>query len=186
MTTTNEDEECLLRACMQGNLKVVKRNVEDKGVSVNYCNVDGATMLMSASYYGHLQVVMFLIEKGADPNLQTGTGGTALHFAIFPHNGNVMDTIEVMQCLIDNGADIDASELIGSSPLLLASGKPNASVVQLLVDNGANVNARMTDCDGWDGMTPLHNASKWGYMDNAVVIMTRGADLWKILAERLH
>lgn len=40
------------------------------------------TCLMIASYKGHLDVVSYLLEKGADPNARANCGATAMHFAV--------------------------------------------------------------------------------------------------------
>ena len=36
---------------------------------------------MIAAYKGHVDIVNFLLEKGADPNEKAKCGATALHFA---------------------------------------------------------------------------------------------------------
>lgn len=36
---------------------------------------------MIAAYRGHLDIVSFLLEKGADPDEKANCGATALHFA---------------------------------------------------------------------------------------------------------
>src|ERR1700760_1596334 len=38
------------------------------GISPNLSNSKGDTLLMLASYHGHVETVSMLLEKGADPN----------------------------------------------------------------------------------------------------------------------
>ena len=52
-------------------------------------------------------------------------------------NGNK----EVCQLLIEKGADVNASDLFGSTALMIAASNGHKEVCQLLIDNGADVNA---------------------------------------------
>lgn len=58
----------------------------------------------------------------------------------------------VRQCLM-NGADINAQDDYGYTPLMAASGFGNEAIVRLLLKNGADVNARDTN-----GRTALNYA----------------------------
>ena len=75
-----------------GNLEVVKALVEggsfllfktNKGADINARDIElgGATALMMASSAGDLEVVKYLISKGADVNVRTKYGKTALSLA---------------------------------------------------------------------------------------------------------
>ncbi len=70
---------------------------------------------------------------------------------------------EVIQFLIDSGADVNVLTDNGMTSLMYASRNRNPEVVQLLIDNGADVNAK--DDDRW---TPLMFAS--GYNSSPEVI----------------
>ena len=58
-------------------LSLVKFFVEN-GADPNYQDDFGNTALISASRWGHREVVRFLLTKGADPSLKTKDGHTAL------------------------------------------------------------------------------------------------------------
>ncbi len=50
---------------------------------------------------------------------------------------------EVIQALIDNGADVNAGcAEVGSTALMYASANNSPEVIQVLIDNGADINAR--------------------------------------------
>jgi hypothetical protein len=76
--------------------------------------------------------------------------------------------LNIVSLLIDNGADVSATDEYGQTPLHLAS---NEGVAQLLIDRGADVSA--TNEYGW---TPLHLASRGGHEGVARLLIDRGAD----------
>lgn len=144
--------------------------------------------LLDAVYKGDgskLDVVMSLIEKGADVNWQSGKKdrkgvtpllAASIMFSIpFRCNG---DFIEVIKFLINKGADVNAVDEHGSTALMLvcraASWAPDESVeiAKLLVDKGADVNAV-----GESGGTTLF----WGCRSNCYEIVKflvqKGADV---------
>ena len=63
--------------------------------------------------------------------------------------------------MIENGADVNASELGGNkwTPLIYASRYGYKDIVELLIAKGANLNAR---AGGGDKHTPLINALRCG------------------------
>ncbi len=78
--------------------------------------------------------------------LQDGTcGRTALHLTVESHN------IHMINFLLKNGADVNATTFSGNTPLHLASGLGMDQVVQLLIRNGADINITNIEGD-----TPLY------------------------------
>lgn len=63
-------------------------------------NTNGYTALHMASNEGHFEVVKFLLEKGADINIQSWACGTALQMACKAGH------LKVVKLLIEKGADI--------------------------------------------------------------------------------
>ncbi|XP_052822598.1 serine/threonine-protein kinase TNNI3K isoform X1 [Octopus bimaculoides] len=63
-------ETPLHAACTTGkSIELIKFLLEQQNVDINYQGKDGHTALHSACYHGHLRVVHFLLESGADVNL---------------------------------------------------------------------------------------------------------------------
>ena len=108
----------------------------------------------------HKTIALKLLERGADPNLETKGGATALIIA-----AELCD-LELTQALLTHGANVNVRSANGNTPLTSAvSGgydpetrktKPDAlAVVRALLAHGADGNAK----DG-DGKTPLQLAKK--------------------------
>lgn len=148
------------------------------------------------------EVSALLIQQGADPDSHTSDdGATSLHLAAGGAGiGNVylfqmnpeMRTLEqkkafeknhpittgngpdIVELLLNSGADIEARDRRGATPLhRAASSNPNLEVTALLLDRGAELEAR-DDL----GMTPLHMAAV-GNTNPAVagLLLARGADM---------
>ena len=89
---------------------------------------------------------------------------TALHFAAFQGDR------PSAAVLLDAGAEIDAANSSGTSPLMIAVQEGHADVVKLLLDRKASVAAR--DHQGW---TPLHIAAQEDRLDIAQALLRAGA-----------
>ena len=65
---------------------------------------------------------------------------------------------DIIELLLDHGADTEASDQYGATPLIIAASEFNINGVKLLLERGANPNA--TDRNGW---TALRWASSMRY-----------------------
>lgn len=93
------------------------------------------------------------------------SGYTPLHHAAI---GGHSDVVEV---LLEKGAQINMTGGRGETALYLAASKGNAAVVELLATNGADVNRASSD-----GKTPLHKAAMAGHADTVITLLEAGAD----------
>ena len=62
---------------------------------------------------------------------------------------------EILQVLIENGADVNATGEDGWTPLMFAAGNPNSEILQALIENGARLNTINED-----GFTALMFAAR--------------------------
>lgn len=99
------------------------------------------TELMSAAYAGDLEHARQLLAAGADVNAKDEGGWTALMKACY-NAEQKRGYAEVVQALIDAGADIEAPIGYGVRPLMLAAGYGEADVVDTLLKAGADVLAK--------------------------------------------
>lgn len=113
----------------------------DGGADCNTRNDEGATLLMLAAGIGNLEMVKILISAGAGVNATDSQGWTALMKALFNHELN-RGFPDVVQALIDAGADIETRIGYGIRPLMLAAGYGEAGVVDILLKAGADVRAK--------------------------------------------
>eukprot|EP00055_Hartaetosiga_balthica_P011633 m.53593 g.53593 ORF g.53593 m.53593 type:complete len:196 (+) comp7673_c0_seq1:33-620(+) len=78
-------------AIASGSFLTVQRLVEEEGVDVNKAGDDGLLPLCIASFWGYVEIVKYLLEKGADVNGKNpGNGWTALHSAAMQGHGKVV------------------------------------------------------------------------------------------------
>ena len=113
----------LLRKAMLMFLSCLVEN----GADVNALIDNDHTPLMIASRKSRVNAVTFLVEHGADMDLQDKKGKTALHYAVR------CDSPEVAQKLLTLGAT-QLKNSQGLTPLLSASNKCNISVLEGLIN----------------------------------------------------
>jgi len=90
-----------------------------------------------------LERVQMMLAAGARLDLATGTGETVLHaFAAMKRKGAVRGA--VLRLLVLRGADIEASDQKGETPLAVALDRGSAEDVAHLLAAGADPNAPMT------------------------------------------
>ncbi len=114
--------------------------------------------LYYASSFNLPKTVARLISKGVDVNLKFHLDWTVLMTASSRRN----EVVEVVQVLLEHGAEVNAQNHEGASGLWWASFNGHVQVVQLLLDNGAELDTQ----NQW-GETALSCASGRG---NAAVV----------------
>jgi ankyrin repeat protein len=74
--------------------------------------------------------------------------------------------------LLDKGADIEAKDKDGWTPLLYAAVTMHEAIVRMLLDKGADVEAKNED-----GRTPLLYAAERGHEAVVRMLLDKGADI---------
>jgi ankyrin repeat protein len=150
-----------------GNQAIVERLLA-KGVPIDsHTGGEKITALFDAVMFAQPEMVRFLLKHKADPRVRassfTPARGTPLHcvgamrLALGLQEGEggpdvLQREVAVARLLLDAGADLEARDDFGETPLHHAAWLGNADLVALLLARGAQVNARDKDYD-----TPLHN-----------------------------
>ena len=150
-----KDEEDLCNAARDGNIEEVTRLLSSGMLDINCVTGSLATTpLWQAAKYGHTDVVILLLKRGAEINKGLINGQTPLHIAAdWGH-------IDVVQLLLDNGAEVDIKNKYQNTPIYHAAQHGQAEIVQLLLNAGADPNTRNRR-----GQTPLDQAKIIGHKD---------------------
>ena len=129
-------------AAQDGDLKLVKELLTENVDIENADNVLGNTLLHLAAAEGHLSMVIYLLDRGANIHAKTKIPFdyfTPLHLA--SHEGH----LKIVIYLLERGADIHGVPQNASfgyiTPLHLAARKGYLEIVKHLIKCGANFNA---------------------------------------------
>ncbi|CAM9281547.1 unnamed protein product, partial [Ectocarpus sp. 13 AM-2016] len=130
--------------------------------------------LMVAVSSGYEEIARVLIEAGADVNLEmkgpnfsgssVGEGERCLHLGTHAPPA-------ITRMLLEAGADVEAVNPNGRTPLHLAAAEGNCSAARLLLEAGA----RPAPPCRYDGSTPLHCAAERGHYEIAELLVKAGA-----------
>lgn len=182
------DITALFCACEAGHVKIARMLIE-KGALLDCQNGHRETALMRASGpYPKMEIFKLLLHAGANVNISSRDGTTALSNSVVGLCSEVSDTentgcMQIMQALLEkkanpnvvvkyyrdrrfgkvdrsvlhevvdvgnlavtrlllgNGADVNRTDKIGVTPLMIAANNNHQSIAQLLLDNGADVKA---------------------------------------------
>ena len=103
--------------------------------------IEGAPPLWIAAACGHLNIVKFLVEKGAQINSTTQTLSTPLRAACYDGH------YSTVKYLVECGSDINCVNRHGHTCLMISSFKGHLKIVRYLIRNGADVNKK--SIRGW-------------------------------------
>jgi ankyrin repeat protein len=114
---------------------------------------------------GHTQIVVTLIENGANVHATSQDRDTLLHWAA------KYGQTPIVLVLIKNGADVHATYQDGETALHWAAKNGQIQAALVLIQAKANVKAT-----NHFGDTPLHNAVRSGHTQTALALIENGAN----------
>ena len=147
----DEDRTTALVAAVLGNDTETIRLMIDAGIDVNAPNVAGLTPLMiAAGFSGNVRATTMLLARGAQVNAVSGPsidppdtakagpvqiGSLTPLLAAAPFGPPA-----VVKALVDAGVDVNARDVRGMTPLMLAvaTDHQNPAIIRMLLDRGAD------------------------------------------------
>ena len=118
----------LHRAYGYGFLKTAARLLKEDASKVNDSNYYGETPIYRACHNGHMEIVKFLLEKGAVIENATIDGFTPLF--IMCHKGN----LDFVRFLVENEADLNKADNNGWTPHFMACQEGHEEIARILVE----------------------------------------------------
>lgn len=159
-------------------------------------NVDPQTLLAIAAYSNSVDCVKLLLDNEADPNLQNHNGHTPLHFVAFTGAAEVARVLldrqnvdihlraadgktplhiaaerghcTVLKMLIDKGANVNACDSLGETPLFGAIRGNHKNAADLLLRSNADPFHRSANKDTPSTVATLFERS-WFQLPNQAV-----------------
>ena len=115
----------------------------------SFIRIEKATLLMvSIIYNNDINIIKYILEKGADVNIQDENGNTAfLYAALYYQNPDILDL------LIKYGADKNAKNVLGANAAIIAVYNNNIDILNKIINMGIDIN-----CQNKNGWTALMSA----------------------------
>ncbi len=189
--------DALYNAIRGNDLAKLKALVAAGKDAVNLKDTRGETPLMYAAATGSFEAMQYLIDNGADVNVQNEFGSTALIWSatdlakvrlLTKHGANVNlaskrrrtallvaamsdHSAAIVRLLIEKGADVKAMDMFKNTTLRAAALGNDLETMRSLIDAGVDVNAA-----DMAGITPLMIAAGWhGNVAATKLLLARGA-----------
>jgi ankyrin len=107
-----------------------------------------ATALMRAAFSGDLDLTRLLLSYQADPGIVSKDGETMVEAAAglgfiqgYSKGRSAAERLEVVKLFVERGADVNAADDYGITPLMVAGNMGDTKIIQYLVDVGADLGA---------------------------------------------
>ncbi len=124
---------------------------------LSWVDFTGQTPFLRAALSGDIEVMQLLLDKGADPNIQTQAGTTALMAAsgvnwmtgqTFTESKEAQ--MEAVKLCLEKGGDVNAKNSMGVTAVIGAANRGSDDILEFLVKQGARL-----DVKDKEGRTPL-------------------------------
>ena len=134
----------------------VRRFVEPLG-DLSWVDFTGQTGFLRAALSGDIEVMRLLLDKGADPNIATEAGTTALMAAAGvnwmtgqTYTESKEAQMEAVQLCLEKGGDVNAANSMGVTAVIGTANRGADDILEFLFKHGAKL-----DVKDKEGRTPL-------------------------------
>ncbi|MEP6754019.1 MAG: ankyrin repeat domain-containing protein [Chthonomonadales bacterium] len=145
------------------------------GADPNYVSSLNGTRVAAieiACEYKNVVVVRYLLSHGVKPWLVRQDKSALIRRTLeYPAHHPSLNVNEIMQILIDHGADVNMTYPKGPLPIIIAIRYGHEEAVKFLVDHGADVNLAMRE-----QASPLWVATRFGNKLVVRLLLNAGAD----------
>jgi ankyrin repeat protein len=116
---------------------------------VSWVDMTGQTPFLRAALSGDTMTMRYLLDHGADPNIST-LGGTTPLMTAAGVNWTVAQTytvskealLEAVKICLEKGADINAKNSMGLTPVMGAANRGSDDIIKYLVEQGAKLDVK--------------------------------------------
>lgn len=144
------------------------RRLLKEGLDPNTANGEGRTPLFLAVQAGRPEMVQVLLDGGAAAHWRDAQGNSLLHWAVI--HGDTPEAARTVAMLVETGADLEAVDALGRTPLLRAAEAGAVALVKQLAALGADWSARDDE-----GLTPILRAALAGREESVLALRGLGA-----------
>jgi ankyrin repeat protein len=131
----------IFEAAAFGRTARLEAILDEEPALVDAYAADGFFPLGLAAFYGHDEAVRLLLARGASPNL---AARNAMKVAAI-HAASAAGSLPIALLLIEAGADVNAVQQAGYTPLHAAAMTGQIDLAKVLLDRGADPNAKADD-----------------------------------------
>ena len=121
-----------LHAAASGGNEDVILFLLDQGLPINSRTPQGWTPLFVAARDGRAEAAKLFVFKGADLNVPSDLGATALMMAVTQPFETEKARLDLLEYMLKRGADVNLADKYGHTPLYYAQKQGNGAVVKLL------------------------------------------------------
>ncbi len=155
------------QAITDGNTELAKKLIEmDRGL-LEEPDDDGYTPLLTAASEGQLELIQYLLEKGANRAASNLRGSDAMTLAVYSGH------LDLTKYLMSEGFAIDQPNPRGFTPFLFACYMGHVDLAQLLLDSGADLLVRDSS---WGGAA-VHWTANHGTVEVMQLLVEKGLSL---------
>jgi len=126
-----------LQAAASGGNEDVILFLLNQGMDINSVTPDNWTPLFVATRDGQTEAAKLLVFSGADLNVQTNLGTTALTMVITQNYPSEKERLDLLAYMLKRGADPNVKDVYHHTPLYYAQEKGNKEAASLLQEYGA-------------------------------------------------
>ena len=166
-STDDNNDTALILASRLGHIACVEALLEHESLAIHARHHFGNQAIHDCSMKGHNDILVMLIEKGADVSAKGPYGRTPLLMSA--ESG----TVECLKTLLHNGAQINSTDDNNDTALILASRLGHITCVEALLEHEPlDIHARHHF-----GNQAIHDCSMKGHNDILVMLIEKGADV---------